>query len=353
MATEHRPPEESDQCFDSALRRTRLYFQSWCSPEDVEDLAQSVALRLVRETRERFARSHETPQYSSSYVFSLARQVYLNWRRERLRKREPHDELLQEPSVNPSAEDAAFLYRALEDLPPKERMAVELFHIGGLGAREAAEELGVSVRTIQRQLRSARLRVAESAKAPPRLLSNRMEAPRSLAQTSHLPSELDPVLPRIVQACSEELMKWLAKHPDDLYRVHPGTFERIVAEIFEAEGFEVELLTSWNQADGGVDLLALHRSVGGTETRLAIQCKRSTARRRVDAEPIRALSGVLDRFRVHGGVVATTSYFTPSALEEAREHLWRVSLRDYQSIVTDLRRIGGYKLSKGGVWVAE
>jgi len=43
-------------------------------------------------------------------------------------------------------------------------------------------------------------------------------------------------VPIIIHACNAELMQWLAKHPEDLYRVHSGTFEHIIAKLFEDEG---------------------------------------------------------------------------------------------------------------------
>jgi CspA family cold shock protein len=142
-----------------------------------------------------------------------------------------------------------------------------------------------------------------------------------------------------IKAVTDELILRLNKSPLDLYQLHPKVFEELVAEIFMSEGFTTEMIKSWNQADGGIDIIAVRRDIGGFPVRYAIQCKRYAAHRTMTADPIRALAGVLDRFHAHVGVVATTSYFTKPAREEVEAHFWRINLRDYRSIVAGLQRL--------------
>lgn len=130
-----------------------------------------------------------------------------------------------------------------------------------------------------------------------------------------------PDLVIAVSDCTRELIQHLKAYPNDLYQIPPKTFEEIIATIFRNEGFETELIGSWNQADGGVDVIAVRKVVDGIALRTAIQCKRYKPERRISADPIRSLAGVLDRFHAHVGVVATTSYFTESAQEETESHL--------------------------------
>ncbi len=122
-----------------------------------------------------------------------------------------------------------------------------------------------------------------------------------------------PELVVAVSDCTKELVQHLKANPMDLYQIHPKTFEELVAAIFKNEGFQTELIGSWNQADGGVDVIAVRKLVDGVILRTAIQCKRYKPERRISADPIRSLAGVLDRFRAHAGVVASTSYFTKLA----------------------------------------
>lgn len=144
---------------------------------------------------------------------------------------------------------------------------------------------------------------------------------------------------QIIKVFTRELLRRLSKTPTDLYQMHPEMFEALVAEIFMSEGFVTEFIKSWNQADGGVDIIAVRSDVAGLQVRYAIQCKRYAATRHITAEPIRALAGVLDRFRAHVGVVATTSYFTEPAKNEVRAHFWKIGLRDYDDIVEALTRL--------------
>jgi cold shock CspA family protein/Holliday junction resolvase-like predicted endonuclease len=141
-----------------------------------------------------------------------------------------------------------------------------------------------------------------------------------------------------VKQCTNEIIRYLQADPKRLYKMHPSAFEQLVAKIFENNGFTIELNKSWNQADGGVDIIAV-RMDGLVPIRTAIQCKRYSQHNRVTAEKIRELAGVLDRYRAHAGVLATTSYFTDPAVEETRNYMWRIGLHDYKEIVAGLMRL--------------
>lgn len=148
-----------------------------------------------------------------------------------------------------------------------------------------------------------------------------------------------PLIISALQDCTDELTSYLREHPEALYEIHPGTFENVVAAILGNEGFEVERISSWNEPDGGLDLLAIKYVSPKERVRFAVQCKRWARDRRVSAEPIRSLAGVLDRFRAHAGVIATTSFFSEPAKCEAQAHLWRIGLRDFDSILEGLSRL--------------
>jgi len=144
----------------------------------------------------------------------------------------------------------------------------------------------------------------------------------------------------IIQSLESEFLELRpTSHEKLLDNLHPRAFQDLMTAIYKNQGFSVEQVGAWNQADGGVDIKAVSRSSPLGEITLAIQCK-CTANK-VSAEPIRSLSGVLDMHRAHLGVVATTSSFTKPALEEAARHHWRVHLEDRQSILGKLRAILG------------
>jgi len=151
-------------------------------------------------------------------------------------------------------------------------------------------------------------------------------------------TELTPGTIEVLRECTSRLIYQLQKNPNDLYKMHPAAFEALLARMFEEDGYVVEFNKGWNQADGGVDIIAV-RDHGIAPYRVAIQCKRYSRENRITADPIRSLCGVLDRFKAHSGVLATTSFFTEPAIEEARNHLWRVGLRDYTDIVNGLKKL--------------
>jgi cold shock CspA family protein len=164
--------------------------------------------------------------------------------------------------------------------------------------------------------------------------------PVELTNPLELAAKPPAIVVRALQECTAELVQQLKKHPEVLGNLHPGTFENVIAEIFRHEGFDTERISGWNEPDGGVDLIAVRHLSPGVDYRLAVQCKRWAQSRRLSAEPIRMLAGVLDRFRAHAGVVATTGFFSRDAEEEMTSYLWRISLRDYNDILASLNRLG-------------
>ncbi len=246
-------------------------------------------------------------------------------------------------------EGSELVWNAVEALPSRMREMVRMRYAGGETLRSIAEATEVPVSTVKSLLHQARRKAAALVESAETSLV--LGVPLDPAQDTDGDAKETTLISGLIQTCSFELVKWLVAHPEDLYEVHPGTFERIVAEIFESEGFEVEVVSSWNQEDGGVDLLAVKRCSALEDIRMAIQCKRHAASNRVSAEPVRALSGILDRFRAHAGVVATTSHFTVPALQETKKYHWRISLRDHDNIVRSLRDLGGYSLTESGLWM--
>ena len=146
-------------------------------------------------------------------------------------------------------------------------------------------------------------------------------------------------------------MRWLARHPEDLRRVHPGTFELIVAEIFRDQGYEVQLVGQWNQADGGIDIIAIKKVIGIGVARVGIQCKRYVKTGKVRADLVWALAGRLDKFHLHKGVLATTARIEDSVLTDLSQHLWRLELKDFERLKRDLQDWGAFTRNSTGLWI--
>jgi cold shock CspA family protein len=181
-------------------------------------------------------------------------------------------------------------------------------------------------------------------KGPVAVKVHRNGGPRSdgelpVPTSDDVPTSADAAGLDIIRTIPAELIRRLSNNPEDLYQLHPKVFEELVAEIFTTEGFKTELIKSWNQADGGIDILAVRRAFAGFTVRYAVQCKRYAAHRRITAEPIRSLAGVMDHFRAHVGVIATTSFFTKPARDEVAAQFWKINLQDYDDIVEALNRL--------------
>jgi len=130
----------------------------------------------------------------------------------------------------------------------------------------------------------------------------------------------------------QDLFDYFIIHPDKLNDIHPKQFEKLVLSIYKNQGFNVESVGAWNQADGGIDIVAISKSFSGFEYKLAIQCK--VSRNKISARPIRELAGVLNTHEFHQGVVATTSSFTKNAINEKLGHYWNIDLVDRNKLLS-------------------
>jgi len=138
-------------------------------------------------------------------------------------------------------------------------------------------------------------------------------------------------LDNLLKDSEYELYDYFIKHPEKLDSIHPKQFEGLVASVYKNMGFSVEPVGAWNQADGGVDIIAVSKTFTGFEYKLAIQCKMS--KNKISAKPIRELAGVLGHEKLHQGVVATTSSFTTNAIREKEGYYWNIDLVDREILI--------------------
>jgi len=128
---------------------------------------------------------------------------------------------------------------------------------------------------------------------------------------------------------NDELIAYLATRPDLLREVHPRNFERLVAAIFNNQGFYVELTPATR--DGGFDIIAARKDQIGNHLYL-IECKRYSMSKKVGVEIVRGLYGNKMAKRATKGVIATTSYFTKDAVDFASPLQYELSLKDFDSV---------------------
>lgn len=117
-----------------------------------------------------------------------------------------------------------------------------------------------------------------------------------------------------------EILHDAATDPDAYEALSPADFEDLVARLLQDRGFDVNRTAG--SADAGYDL-AIHR--GGPMAGLwLVECKKYNRQRRVPAEAVRRLYGVVEQNRATGGMLVTSSGFTAPA--RALADTWRISL---------------------------
>ena len=120
-----------------------------------------------------------------------------------------------------------------------------------------------------------------------------------------------------------------------LYSLTSREFEQLVAELFERQGFDVELTPETR--DGGCDIIAT-KSIGGLPFMLLIECKRYAIDNPVDVSLIRSLLGVQTDRKANKGVLVTTSRFTKPARDFAERQQHLISLIDIDDLMNMLPR---------------
>jgi len=137
-----------------------------------------------------------------------------------------------------------------------------------------------------------------------------------------------------VAEINAELVRYLAEHPAKMYELNPRKFEELVAELFRAKGYDIEL--GRGTKDGGVDIRAFLRNDVGALLTL-IQCKRHLAHNKVNVDVVRGLYGVVKRDDASCGMIVTTSTFTRDARSEQQRLEHRIHLADYTDLTKWLR----------------
>ncbi len=135
----------------------------------------------------------------------------------------------------------------------------------------------------------------------------------------------------LVEAVNDELLAYLAKHPQLMYELSSRKFEELVARLFSDHGFEVALTQA--SRDGGFDILAkLHNPA--TSFVALVECKKYSPENRVGVEIVRGLYGVTEMKGANQGLVVTSSFFTRGAIEEKARIGSRMELKDYNALTS-------------------
>ena len=135
--------------------------------EDVDDLVQESFFSAFR-SLDRLVNPQAFGSWLGSIVVRTAHKVLRRQRlmtRFGLRRNQPIDlDAVIAPSVPPPiAAELAQVYRSLERLAPEARIALVLHRIDGLPLPEVATQMGLSLSTVKRRIKSADALLAELA----------------------------------------------------------------------------------------------------------------------------------------------------------------------------------------------
>lgn len=132
-----------------------------------------------------------------------------------------------------------------------------------------------------------------------------------------------------------ELVFAIKSSPNLLRNLSSRQFEEVVAEVFRAKGFVVDL--TMRTRDGGKDIVAVHTDGLGIQSKYFIECKHYSESNKVGVEVIRSLYGVMNaKDGPNKTILATTSTFTKGAkgfVENEAASKWDMALADYDEIV--------------------
>lgn len=153
----------SARLFDRYAIPVRRYFRRHLSgAASADDLAQEVFVRVVRG-----AAAYDERERERAWVFRIARNVLLDYQRQR--KRRPESAALVEQVGPPVQSVALDVRRALAALPSEERDAFLLAEVGGLSYAEIADTTASTAAAVRARIYRARLALRAHLMPPGRL----------------------------------------------------------------------------------------------------------------------------------------------------------------------------------------
>lgn len=138
---------------------------------------------------------------------------------------------------------------------------------------------------------------------------------RHVSLATYQPNDLDNVQTvsriRIYSPCIDLLLR-IQRGEVDLYNVAWRDFEKLVAELLDRDGWDIELQRGTK--DGGVDILAKKSGLPCGDVLALWQAKRLGEGRKVGIDTIRELADTRNEFKASKGVIVTSSYLTGGAI---------------------------------------
>ncbi|SFR63562.1 Restriction endonuclease [Marinobacter daqiaonensis] len=129
-----------------------------------------------------------------------------------------------------------------------------------------------------------------------------------------------------IRVVNQSILERMKYNPDAMYHLSPRQFEEMVAELMVKRGYQVDLTKATR--DGGKDLIiASHVDIGNFM--YYVECKRYAPTNPVGVNLVRELVGTISADRVTAGIMITSSYYSPDAVEFSEKFRHQLSLIDF------------------------
>lgn len=122
----------------------------------------------------------------------------------------------------------------------------------------------------------------------------------------------------------------LLKHGRLLSELSWRDFEKLIAELLEQSGWEIEL--THGSKDGGIDVVAIMENSDLGLIRSLWQAKKYPPSNKVQISIVRELSAIRDNQKATKGMIVTTSSLTRGALNWIKQDEYRLGYKDKNDI---------------------
>ncbi|WP_273565872.1 restriction endonuclease [Maribacter halichondriae] len=129
-----------------------------------------------------------------------------------------------------------------------------------------------------------------------------------------------------IKIVNQSILDSIRRNPNNVYDLSPRQFEEMVAELMTKRGYNVDLTKATR--DGGKDLIiANHTDIGNFI--YYVECKKFAPNRPVGVNLVRELAGTIHTDRVTAGLMITSSYFSPDAIQLSEKIKHQMELIDF------------------------
>jgi len=127
----------------------------------------------------------------------------------------------------------------------------------------------------------------------------------------------------------QKYINYLEAHPEQLEYMHWRNFERLTAEFFKRDGYDVVLGPGSN--DGGVDL-RIYDEKDTSRPLILIQCKRHKSGNDVKIETVKSFYSDIEFEGANAGMIATTSKIVPGGKKVVAIRKYPLSFAENEEI---------------------